>query len=200
MVRDPATDPESDEALVSLHLQDPQGAGGRAALERLVGRWSPRTYRWAFRLVREREQALDVAQDCLVQMIQALPRYQMRGRFSAWLFTIVHNRCLDHIRRQRRAAEPGADLDAFPDRGPGPEEWVEREHDRERVFAAMRERLEPHERMALWMRAYEELSVEDITRLLRLEGASGARGLLQTARRKLRAALGDEAAGSEGPR
>ena len=44
----------------------------------------------------------------------------------------------------------------------------------------------------MWLRAYEGMSVEDITRMMKLNGASGARGLLQTARRKLRAALREE--------
>jgi hypothetical protein len=39
------------------------------------------------------------------------------------------------------------------------------------------------------MRCYERFAVEDITETLRLEGATGARALLQRARRKLRAAL-----------
>ena len=49
--------------------------------------------------------------------------------------------------------------------------------------------LEPNERLALWLRAEEEMSVAELTRVLGLENATGARALLQTARRKLRAAL-----------
>ena len=92
----------------------------------------------------------------------------------------------------RQAARADVDLDALPANDPGPEAWAEAQSDRERVFAAMREHLEPVEQMALWLRAYEGASVQHITRMLKLDGASGARGVLQTARRKLRAALGGD--------
>jgi DNA-directed RNA polymerase specialized sigma24 family protein len=58
--------------------------------------------------------------------------------------------------------------------------------------------LDAKERAALWLRAEEGMSVDDITRMLRVDGASGARGLLQTARRKLRAVL-DSADPGDGP-
>jgi RNA polymerase sigma-70 factor (ECF subfamily) len=198
MSEDAADERLTDESLVRVHLGDPEGKAGREALSCLVSRWSERTYVWAYRFMRERESALDVAQDCLVQMVRALPRYQARGKFSAWLFTIVHHRCLDEIRKRKHERETDADLDGFVSKDAGPEESFERNEHRERVFAAMRVHLEPVERTALWLRAYEGMSVEDITEVLRLDGASGARGVLQTARRKLRAALGASAGTGEG--
>jgi len=188
---DPAEDDRlTDESLVRTHLQDPEGPAGREALSRLVARWSERTYLWAYRFMRDRESALDVAQDCLVLMIRALRRYEPRGKFSAWLFTIVHHRCLDEIRRRRHEREVDADLDGFVSAEPGPEETLDRNRHRERVFAAMRDHLDPVERTALWLRAYDGMSVDDITEVLHLDGASGARGVLQTARRNARGAVG----------
>ncbi|HTM58438.1 MAG TPA: sigma-70 family RNA polymerase sigma factor [Candidatus Udaeobacter sp.] len=182
----------SDDELAAASQRDPGSPAAQQALSLLISRWSERTYRWAYRYLGEREQSLDLAQDCLLQMIQALPRYRASGRFSAWLFMIVHNRCLDELRRRRPLPEPEAGMDAFETAETGPEEIVDLAIERERVLAVMNARLEPEERLALWLRAYEETSVEDITRLLNLDGASGARGLLQTARRKLRAALSEE--------
>jgi RNA polymerase sigma-70 factor (ECF subfamily) len=182
----------SDDELAAVCQREPGSAAGQQALSLLISRWSERTYRWAYRYLGEREQSLDLAQDCLLQMIQALPRYRARGKFSAWLFTIVHNRCLDELRRRRPLPEPEAGMDTFETEDAGPEERVDLAIERDRVMAVMTARLEPEERLALWLRAYEETSVEDITRLLNLDGASGARGLLQTARRKLRAALRED--------
>jgi len=185
-------DEPSDEALASCHQRAPGSPEGRSALARLIERWSGRAYRWAYRLTGEREQALDLAQDCMIQVIQALPRYRSQGRFSAWLFTIVHNRCLDEVRRKRPLPEPESGMDALTTPDEGPEERVDRALERDHVFAAMDRHLDESERLALWLRAYEGMSVEDITRMMQLDGASGARGLLQTARRKLRAALREE--------
>jgi len=73
----------------------------------------------------------------------------------------------------------------------GPEETAESRVRLERVLAAMNAALTPLERQALWLRANEGLQVDEITHLLGLDGASGARSILQSARRKLRLALGE---------
>lgn len=185
----PVSDEPSDEVLVSSHLAAPSSREGQRALSLLLERWSPRVYRWALRFTREREQALDLAQECLIRMMHALPRYEARGRFSAWLFTIVHHRCLDSARARRRAPPADIDTDSLASRDDGPEDEFVRREGRDRVFRAMREHLTETERMALWLRAHEGTSVEEITRMLQIDSATGARGLLQTARRKLHAAL-----------
>jgi RNA polymerase sigma-70 factor (ECF subfamily) len=182
-------DPNSDESLALWYARDPASAAGRAALARLVERWSGRVYVWAYRIVREREQALDLSQDCLVRMIGALPRYESRGKFAAWLFTIVHNRCRSELRGSRWRVDSEVEVDLLTSDGAGPESAYESAESERRILDAMRGALDERERMALWLRAEEGMSVEDITRLMKLESASGARGLLQTARRKLRAAL-----------
>jgi DNA-directed RNA polymerase specialized sigma24 family protein len=56
----------------------------------------------------------------------------------------------------------------------------------------MNEVLEPAERAALWLRSFERMGMDDISKVLELRNASGARGVLQTARRKLRRALGQD--------
>ena len=185
--RSPATG-RSDDELVAAFQRDPDGPAGRRALDELVGRWSGRVVAWSYRYLGDREQALDLAHDALLDVLKALGRYEARGRFSAWLFTIVHHRCMDALRRRRTSPVRMEDPDAFE----SPADtawWADRALEHERVLAAMRDHLRPEERLALWLRVEEEASVEDITRMLGLTNASGARGLLQTARRKLRAAL-----------
>ena len=193
---EPHGDDTPDDALVARYQAGPEGIEGRAALSRLLQRWQGRVYLWAYRVVRERERALDLAQDALLQMIEALPRYEPRGRFAAWMFTIVHRRALSAVRPRSWVHDPEVDADALPSDTRGPDEAYSVGEEHERVMAAMEQALDARERLALWLRAHDGLSVDDISRLLELEGASGARGLLQTARRKLRAALEREA----GPR
>ena len=189
MAREGSDRPDDD--LVREYVRDPMGAGGRAAVDTLVARWSVPVFRWAQRIVRDRDRALDLAQDSLVQMLGALPRYQPRGRFSAWLFVIVHHRCVAAVRPRSLRHDPEIDADTLPAAGPAPDEAHESAEERSRVFATIDGVLDEKERAALWLRASEGMSVEEITRALHLESATGARGLLQTARRKLRAALAE---------
>src|SRR5438874_2705894 len=95
-----------DEELIRDYLNDRGGTTGRRAANALLQRWSERAYRWAFRVVRDHERALDLAQDSLLQMLEALPHYEPRGRFSAWLFVIVHHRCLSAMRRRSLDVDP----------------------------------------------------------------------------------------------
>ena len=57
------------------------------------------------------------------------------------------------------------------------------------VAAGCGGRDDAREQEAIYLRCFERLPVDEITSLLSITGASGARGLLQSARRKLRAAL-----------
>src|SRR5690242_8112631 len=109
MVKLPELQDESDDALVQAYQADPRGPRGQAAASALLERWRLRVYQWARRVVRDHESALDIAQDCLMQAFEALPRYETRGRFSAWLFTIVHNRCLSAVRRRPLMHDPEVD-------------------------------------------------------------------------------------------
>lgn len=189
MSEPPTGDEISDEELVARFQADPGGARGRAALDQLVTRWRGRVYLWALRTLKEREASLDAAQSALLQMIEALPRYQSNGRFSGWLFTIVRNRCLNAVRRRALVRDPEIDVESLLADVDAPDDAFDSAREHERLLGLMNDVLDPTERAALWMRAFEEMSVDDISRLLDLRGASGARGVLQTARRKLRAAL-----------
>jgi RNA polymerase sigma-70 factor, ECF subfamily len=180
----------SDEQLVTLSCSDPGGVESRRAAEVLLLRWRERLYRWCFRMVGDPERALDLTQECLVRAHRGLPSFAGRAAFSSWLFAIARNRCLSALRERPLRHDPDVDVEELTTLRIGPEEEAEHRVGLERTMRAMEECLGPLERQALWLRAYEGVPVDEITRLLGLEGSSGARGVLQSARRKLRAALG----------
>ena len=89
------------------------------------------------------------------------------------------------------------DPDDLNSREPGPDQQFEQTRGEDRLWHLIRTHLEPLEQDAIQLRCVEGLPVDSITAILRVEDRSGARGLLQRARRKLRAAMGtnDESAG-----
>lgn len=191
----------ADEELVRRYQADPAGSRGRAAAEELFGRYHARVFVWCFRFVRNEEQALDLAQDAMLRAFRALGSFGGRSRFSSWLYAVARNWCFKTARRVRLLRDDDVDPDALESGDRSPEEAFADAEDEERVLELMREALDPEERVALWMRCYERLPVDEITAALGLTGASGARGLLQTARRKLRAAVERRRdAGEGGPR
>lgn len=174
------------ELLRLIRLASPSEAEGAAG--ELFGRYRMRVYAWCRRYVRDHERALDLAQDVLMTAWRSLHTYEGRAPFGGWLFTIAHHACLRAVRRRPLERDEEADLDLIPDPRPDPGSALEDERARDELATLVREHLEPVEQQALWLRYGERMSVEEITRVLGLTAASGARGLLQTARRKLRAA------------
>ena len=178
---------EADEAeLVRIVRAGPPDAHEAAAAE-LFGRYRLRVYGWCRRYVRNHESALDLAQDVLTAAWRALDTWEGRAPFGGWLFTITHHACLRAVRRREPPSDEDADLDALPDPRPDPATVLEDAQTRAELIALVRETLDPREQRAIWLRYAERMPVEEISRLLDLRTASGARGLLQTAKRKLRA-------------
>ncbi|MBM4130119.1 sigma-70 family RNA polymerase sigma factor [bacterium] len=118
----------------------------------------------------------------------ALPGFGGRAQFSSWLFAIARNRCVSALRARRRATGDDALLDDVADGAADPQDRLLARESQELVLELMNQVLDAEERTALWLKAYEEMPVEEISRLLGLPGPSGARAVLQRARRRLRAA------------
>ena len=112
----PADTPD-DDALVRLIRDEAGRPAGARALNDLLDRWQRRIYLWAWKRMRDREEALDLTQDCLVLMTRGLAGYEPRGQFGAWVFTIVRHRCLSAVRPRVLARDPDLDLETLV--GPG---------------------------------------------------------------------------------
>ena len=163
------------------------GSRSDAAAAELFGRYHGRVYAWCRRYRHDPEQALDLAQDVLLTAWRSLGTWEGKAPFGGWLFVVTHHACL---RAARTKAPPGDDdaLADLPDPRPDPASDLEDRQERDALLDLVRTHLEPLEQRAVWLRYAEHMPVDEITRVLGLTAASGARGLLQTARRKLRAA------------
>jgi RNA polymerase sigma-70 factor (ECF subfamily) len=77
-------------------------SGARAAFDQLIRRYQARVIGIALRHTGNLAIAQEVAQEAFVDLLRALPRYEARGKFSAFLFRLVINRCRMEFRSRRR--------------------------------------------------------------------------------------------------
>jgi RNA polymerase sigma-70 factor (ECF subfamily) len=91
-----AAKPDADAALM-LRFQ----AGDLAAFESLFERHSRALVGFAYRFVRDREVAEELAQDVFLRVCDAAGTYRPEARFTTWLYRIATNVCLNEVRKPR---------------------------------------------------------------------------------------------------
>lgn len=189
----------SDRELAFEAARNPSSRAGQRAAARLLESYVEPLYAWCFRLTGRREDALDLAQETMVAACRSLHTFQGRASFKSWLFTIARYRLAHAARRKRLAVESWEDFDRVVSDGPETEAVALAGLEEDRVIAFLGEVLDQDERTVFWLRCFEDVPVDEINRMMNLPGRSGARGVLQTARRKLKAALAQRRSGEGAP-
>ncbi|WP_168033463.1 sigma-70 family RNA polymerase sigma factor [Falsiroseomonas selenitidurans] len=177
--------PEADpaEATLMRALQD----GEEAALRRLAQRHTGRILRLAQRLLGNRAEADEVAQEVLLRLWTHAGEWRAeRGSVGTWLATIAYRLCLDRLRRRREA--PMDRLPDRPDPGAGPLEMLGEAEERALVAASVA-RLPPRQRAAIVLFYYEEASGEAAAGIMGLS-LRAFWSLLQRARQGVQDSLG----------
>ncbi|MEG1357628.1 sigma-70 family RNA polymerase sigma factor, partial [Comamonas sp.] len=100
--------PLAPSAILDEVLMQSYAAGQAAAFEQLYGRHRLRMWRYFYRNTGDGALADDLAQDLWFAVVDNAARYEVRSKFTTWLFTMAHHRLVDHWRRQR----PGVSLSA----------------------------------------------------------------------------------------
>jgi RNA polymerase sigma-70 factor (ECF subfamily) len=175
--------------------------GDSAAFEQLVRAYDQSVLRLAMNLLRSPEDAQDVYQEAFLRVYKNLDKFRFDCSFHTWLYRIVTNLCLDHMRKRKvRKEEPTivatADgpldrMDAVPEeRGDGdPHRFMFSGELRKRVKEVLAE-LTPRERMVFELRHYQGLRLRRIGEILGTT-EEAAKNCLFRATQKMRAALGD---------
>lgn len=73
-----------------------------AAFQALYDRWAVPVYQYFYHRTGEITSAEDLTSQLFLSAYQALPRYQHRGHFAAWLFTIARNLLKEYYRKSKR--------------------------------------------------------------------------------------------------
>jgi RNA polymerase sigma-70 factor (ECF subfamily) len=97
-------DASADEALMVRYQR-----GDRQAFALLVRRHQTPLFNFAMRQVGSPSVAEEVVQDAFVRVVQNAADFQHEARFTTWVYTIVRNLCIDHLRKRALRRHPSLD-------------------------------------------------------------------------------------------
>lgn len=162
------------------------GARDASAVRVLVARKLPRLLALATRMLGDRSEAEDVAQETFLRIWNHAPRWREgEARFDTWLHRVVLNLCYDRLRGRRE--EPVDTLPEMPDTQPEPAAHAELRARDARVRDALAA-LPPRQREALVLQYYQDMSNIEAAGLMGIT-VEALESLLARARRGLRAQL-----------
>jgi len=162
-------DPVDDHDLVEAAKR-----GDRDAFRTLFERYHRRAYALAFGVVRHHDDALDVVQDAFIKAHKHLDKFEGNSSFYTWLYRIVMNLAIDHLRKHRRVRPVELDetrIDEGDDTllpkilGGNPGRALMDKEIRARIDQALDELSENH-RAVLVMRELEGFSYEEMAQAM----------------------------------
>ena len=151
--------------------------GDTEAFSELVTRYEKTVYNLALRMVGDRSDAADMAQEAFVKAWTNLPSYRGESKFSAWLYRITTNVCLDFLRSKSRRPQlsltVGDDDDGdvqldIPDPAADPEDQLMKRLGMQSLSEGLK-LLPDKQRQILVMRELGGLSYSEIAAQLSLE-------------------------------
>ncbi len=176
--------------------------GNRGAFEVLVRHYDQSVLRLAYHLTGSESDAQDIYQEAFLKAYKNLGSFRFECSFYTWIYRIVTNLCLDHLRKKTvrkedapvavdRAGEEYSLLEQVADgrAGANPERDLMRRELGTKIGAAL-ERLTPRERMVFELKHYHGLRLRTVGEMLNTTEET-AKNTLFRATQKLRSALAE---------
>ncbi len=183
----------ADESLMQHYA-----GGDMQAFDTLYARHEMGVWRYVFRSVRIQAVADDLLQDVWFALARQAPNYQPTAKFKTWLFTLAHNRLVDHFRTHKQHESLDGDEDAdgkdqslnatlTANSGFGPLRRLESKEQALALIEAI-EQLPQDQKEAFLMQAEAGLNVQDIASATGVSFET-AKSRLRYARNRLREIL-----------
>ncbi|RKR10092.1 RNA polymerase sigma-70 factor (ECF subfamily) [Flavobacterium sp. 90] len=87
----------SDQHYIDKILQ-----GETNAFAVLVDRYKNMIYTLALKMIKNKEEAEEVAQDTFIKVYNSLEKFKGDSKFSTWIYKIAYNTCLDNLKKNKK--------------------------------------------------------------------------------------------------
>lgn len=166
------------------------GHASEDACTELFRRYNKRIYLWCFNYTHDAEEAVDLAQEIFIKLFRNIGKYEGRSSFSTWAYQVARNHCIGELSRRRtqwRKRLLSTDEEGTPQLADeNIYETLDIEEDIGRILEAAKGIIKDEELEAFILHYREGMTVKEITKLLGCENVTGARTLIQNARRKFK--------------
>lgn len=194
------TEPPPGAETDDLDLVRRAQSGETKAFDELVTKYRTRVYAMIYQMVRNEQDAWDLAQDGFFKAWKSLDKFRFQSSFYTWLYRIVTNVSIDWLRKKQVRAEGEFDesqiqpdieptADITPKGEVSPERQMERGELRERLDAAIG-RLSPEHRQVILLKEIDGLQYHEIAEVVDCSIGTVMSRLFY-ARKKLQAMLRD---------
>ena len=160
-------------------------AGDPQAFAALVGLYEKPVYNLALRMLRNPEDARDIAQTVFMKAYQNLANYDPQYKFYSWIYRMAINESLNILRVRDRNMGPVDDR--LPADDAGPSELLADDQRRDVVLEAV-DRLKPEHRAVIVLRYFVDRNYDDMGEILGID-AKTVKSRLYTARQLLKEQL-----------
>ncbi len=170
---------------VQLMLRFKDGDPG--AFESLFARHTRALVNFAYRFVRSREVAEELAQDVFLKVYESAGSYQAQAKFTTWLYRIATNVCLNEIRKPHFRAAQNAVDESLCVAASEPDDSLERQSVG-RVLKQALDGIPENQRTAFILNKYQEFSYAEVAGIMKIS-EKAVKSLIHRAKEALAARL-----------
>ncbi|GAB5564372.1 MAG: RNA polymerase sigma factor [Winogradskyella sp.] len=160
--------------------------GDTNAYAKLVDRYKDLVYTLAIRMLKNREEAEEIAQDTFIKVFKSLDKFKGDSKFSTWIYRVAYNTCLDAIKKNKKHQNDVA-IDEYTfnklDTIDNALENIIKE-ERSVLIKNCINKLPEESSVILTLFYFEELSLDEISKVINIE-ANTVKVKLFRARKKL---------------
>ncbi|USN53274.1 MAG: RNA polymerase sigma factor [Candidatus Nomurabacteria bacterium] len=143
----------------------------------VVERYEERLRRYALTLVKDPDRAEDVLQSAFIKAFVNLQGFQVKKKFSSWIYRIVHNEAMNELKKHKRevSIDETPEVHVVPDTKESAQEKFERKEIR-RMLERCLDKLDIKYREPLILFYFQDLVYEEIRDVLHIPiGTVGTR-------------------------
>jgi len=186
----------SDKTTSSEDLMAKVAEGNDYAFEILVQRHQTSVLNLIYRYVGDRTKARDLAQEVFMRVWQAARTYKPKAKFTTWVYRITANLCLNELKSvkgkkliqlESEEDSPNSDYQTHSNASQSPEDILVAKESSRQISDAL-QTLPENQRMALILKRYDNLSYDEIGRVMGCS-VSAVESLLVRAKRNLQQKL-----------